>query len=232
MSKKYFGYLNEIDYKGRNFTFEEAKRILLTERYFAFGEDNHSSSVIACKCKDFYLYDLNTKEFLIPVRFDHWKNYNKWKILPMPKNKFNNKFVGSDFDTFAEENNIRLKRDINWALDMLKHGKIVTREGNPKIYLFPPDNYDNSNVKITAEDLFAEDWEIFHFKTFKDVLDDMYAGKTIRRKSWHPDLGIGMYTNSLMIKYEDLLADDWEVVDVVAEVDKMQDQIMKDRNEY
>jgi hypothetical protein len=35
-----------------------------------------------------------------------------------------------------------------------------------------------------------------------------------------------------MIKYEDLLADDWEVVDVVAEVDEMQDQIMKDRNEY
>lgn len=233
MSKKYFDYLNnEIDFKGRNFTFEEAKRILLTGRYFAFGEGNNSSSVIACKCKDFYLYDLKAQEFKIPVDFDHWKGFNNWKILPMPKDKFNNKFVGSDFKVFAYENNIELKRDITWALKMIAQGKIVTREGNPKICLFPPDDYDNSDVNITAEDLFAEDWEIFHLRTFNDVLSEMYAGKTIRRKSWLPNKGIGKYAGVCTLDYLDLLAEDWEVIDTVEEVDCIQVQHLKDRNEH
>ena len=34
------------------------------------------------------------------------------------------------------------------------------------------------------------------------------------------------------IIYLDLIADDWVVVDVVAEVNKQQEQILKDRNEH
>ncbi len=142
------------------------------------------------------------------------------------------KFIGSNFDDFAKENNIILKRDINWALKMIKAGKIMTRENNPKIYLFPPDKYDNSHTKITVEDLFAEDWQIFHLKTFRDVLDDFYKGKSIRRKSWPDEWEIGEYSNSVLIRYADMLADDWEVVDVVAEVNSQQEQILKDRNEH
>jgi len=218
----------------KKYNFSETKELILAGNHYACYGYNNRSYVIASKDKKFYLYNLKTNEYYIEINFDHWKNLNQWSVYPIIKNKYtlNKKYIGSDFDTFAEENNIDFKRDITWALKMIAHGKIVTRENNPKIYLFPPDKYDNSNVNISAEDLFAEDWEIFHLKTFKDVLDEMYAGKTIRRKSWYPEWGIGMYTNSLMVKYEDLIADDWEVVDVVAEVNKQQEQIMKDRNEH
>ena len=59
-----------------------------------------------------------------------------------------------------------------------------------------------------------------------DVLDDLNAGKTIRRKSWHPDWGVGKYARYGKIIYLDLLADDWESVDVVAEVNKNQQDII------
>ena len=98
--------------------------------------------------------------------------------------------------------------------------------------LFPPDDYDNSDVNITAEDLFAEDWEIFHLRTFNDVLSEMYAGKTIRRKSWFPNKGIGKYAGVYALDYLDLLAEDWEVIDTVEEVDCIQVQHLKDRNEH
>lgn len=65
-------------------------------------------------------------------------------------------------------------------------------------------------------------------KTFKDVLDDLYAGKTIRRKSWHPDFGVGKYAaNYGKLIYLDLIADDWEVIDVIAEVDSVQREHLK-----
>ena len=233
MSKKYFDYLNnEIDFTGRNFSFDEAKKILLTGRYFAFGDGNNSSTVIACKFKDFFLYDLKSNDFKDPVDFNYWKGYNNWKIMPMPKNKFNNKFVGTNFDVFLYENNIDFKRDINWALKMIAQGKIVTREGNPNLYLFPPDKYDNSKANFTVQDLFAEDWIIEPSRTLKDVLDDFNEGYTIRRKSWHPDKGIGKYSDHSTIDKIDMLAEDWEVVDIVKEVDSVQEQHLKDRNEY
>ena len=50
--------------------------------------------------------------------------------------------------------------------------------------------------------------------------------------SWHPDWGVGKYSRYGKIIYLDLIADDWEVVDVVAEVNKQQEQILKDRNEH
>jgi hypothetical protein len=139
--------------------------------------------------------------------------------------------MGSSFDSFLKTNNIVLKRDINWAIKMLEHGKMVSREGNPNLTLFPK-KYDHAESTITTTDLFAEDWVIVPIKLFKDVLDDLNAGKTIRRKSWHPDWGVGKYSKYGKIIYLDLIADDWEVVDVVAEVNKQQEQILKDRNEH
>jgi hypothetical protein len=132
-----------------------------------------------------------------------------------------NKHIGSNFDDFLKTNNIELKRDINWAVKMLDAGKMMSREGNPNLTLFPK-KYDHAESTITTEDLFAEDWVVVPTKLFKDVLDDLNAGKTIRRKSWHPDWGVGKYARYGKIIYLDLIADDWEVVDVVAEVDKIQ----------
>ena len=133
-----------------------------------------------------------------------------------------NKHIGSDFDNFLKTNNIELKRDINWAVKMLDAGKMMTREGNRSLTLFPK-KYNHAESTITTDDLFAEDWIVVQSKTFVEVLDDLYAGKTIRRKSWHPDFGIGKYAaNYGKMIYLDLIADDWEVVDVVAEVNKVQ----------
>ena len=136
-----------------------------------------------------------------------------------------NKHIGSNFDSFLKTNNIELKRDINWAVKMLDAGKMMSREGNPSLTLFPK-KYDHAESTITTEDIFAEDWVVVQSKSFKDVLEDLYAGKTIRRKSWHPDWGVGKYAaNYGKLIYLDLIADDWEVVDVVAEVDKVQKDI-------
>ena len=104
---------------------------------------------------------------------------------------------------------------------MIESGKMVSRESNPSLTLFPK-KYDHAESTITTTDLFAEDWFVVPNKTFEDVLDDLYAGKTIRRKSWHSDWGVGKYARYGKIIYLDLIADDWEVVDVIAEVDKVQ----------
>ncbi len=163
-----------------------------------------------------------------------------WKAAKLEKSSFpyldpgedylpyavENKHIGSSFDSFLKVNNIELKRDINWAIKMLGHGKMMSREGNPSLTLFP-EKYDHAESTITTEDLFAEDWVVVPNKLFKDVLDDLNAGKTIRRKSWHPDWGVGKYARYGKIIYLDLIAEDWEVVDVVAEVNKHQ-QDLKD----
>ena len=167
-------------------------------------------------------------------------NYTKWKAAKLDKTNFpytldpgedylpyavENKHIGSNFDSFLRTNNIELKRDINWAVKMLDAGKMMSREGNPSLTLFPK-KYDHAESTITTEDLFAEDWVVVQSKSFKDVLEDLYAGKTIRRKSWHPDWGVGKYAaNYGKLIYLDLIADDWEVEDVVAEVNKVQKDI-------
>ena len=163
-------------------------------------------------------------------------NYTKWKAAKLDKANFpysldpgedylpyavENKHIGSNFDDFLKTNKIELKRDINWAVKMLDAGKMMSREGNPSLTLFPK-KYDHAESTITTEDLFAEDWVVVQSKSFKNVLDDLNAGKTIRRKSWPPDWGVGKYARYGKIIYLDLIADDWEVEDVVAEVDKIQ----------
>jgi len=195
-----------------------------------------------------YKYYYETKQWGAEVKdFTHHQNKDKtWKAAKLDKTNFpytldpgedylpyavENKHIGSNFDSFLKTNNIELKRDINWAIKMLEHGKMMSREGNPSLTLFPK-KYDYAESTITTADLFAEDWVIVPTKLFKDVLDDLNAGKTIRRKSWHPDWGVGKYSRYGKIIYLDLIADDWEVVDVVAEVNKQQEQIMKDRNEH
>jgi hypothetical protein len=195
-----------------------------------------------------YKYYYETKQWgqeIDEITLDRY-NYTKWKAAKLDKTNFpyildpgedylpyalENKHIGSNFDDFAKENNIELKRDINWAVKMVESGKMVSREGNPSLTLFPK-KYDHAESTITTTDLFAEDWVVVQNKTFKDVLDDLNAGKTIRRKSWHSDWGVGKYARYGKIIYLDLIADDWEVEDVVSEVNKQQEQILKDRNEH
>jgi len=196
-----------------------------------------------------YIYYFETEEWgkEIDDSFLLSQYQNKsWKAGQLVKTKFpysidpgedylpyvtENKHLGSNFDDFAKDNNIQLKRDINWAVKMLDAGKMMTREGNRSLTLFPK-KYDHAESTITTTDLFAEDWIVVHSKTFQDVLEDLYAGKTIRRKSWPTDWGVGKYARYGKMIYFDLIADDWEVVDVVAEVNKQQEQILKDRNEH
>ena len=190
-----------------------------------------------------YKYYYETKQWGAEVKdFTHHQNKDKtWKAAKLDKTNFpytldpgedylpyavENKHIGSNFDSFLKTNNIELKRDINWAIKMLEHGKMMSREGNPSLTLFPK-KYDHAESTITTEDLFAEDWVVVQSKSFKDVLDDLNAGKTIRRKSWHPDWGVGKYSRYGKIIYLDLIADDWEVVDVVAEVNKIQEEHSK-----
>ena len=184
-----------------------------------------------------YKYYYETKQWgqeIDKTTLDRY-NYTTWKAAKVDLVNFpynvENKHIGSNFDDFAKENNIELKRDINWAIKMIESGKMVSREGNPSLTLFPK-KYDHAESTITTTDLFAEDWIVVPNKLFKDVLDDMHAGKTIRRKSWHSDWGVGKYSRYGKIIYLDLIADDWEVVDVVSEVNKQQEQILKDRNEH
>ena len=175
-----------------------------------------------------YFYDVEIKNSKFNKTAQHYLDPGE-DYLPYA---IENKHIGSNFDAFLKTNNIELKRDINWAIKMLDAGKMMTREGNRSLTLFPK-KYDHAESVITTEDLFAEDWIVVQSKTFKDVLDDLYAGKTIRRKSWHPDFGIGKYAaNYGKMIYLDLIADDWEVIDVVSEVNKQQEQILKDRNEH
>jgi hypothetical protein len=174
-----------------------------------------------------YFYDIEIKKAKFNKAASDYINSSQ-DHLP---NTFENKHIGSSFDSFLETNNIVLKRDINWAIKMLEHGKMVSREGNPNLTLFPK-KYDHAESTVTTTDLFAEDWVIVPNKSFKDVLDDLDAGKTIRRKSWHPDWGVGKYSRYGKIIYLDLIADDWEVVDVVYEVDQIQKEHIKDRNEH
>ena len=188
-----------------------------------------------------YKYYYETKQWGTEVKdFTYHQNKDKtWKAAKLDKTNFpytldpgedylpyavENKHIGSNFDSFLKTNKIELKRDINWAVKMLEHGKMMSREGNPSLTLFPK-KYDHAESTITTADLFAEDWVVVQSKSFKDVLEDLYAGKTIRRKSWHPDWGVGKYSRYGKIIYLDLIADDWEVVDVVAEVDKNQQDI-------
>jgi hypothetical protein len=188
-----------------------------------------------------YKYYYETKQWGAEVKdFTHHQNKDKtWKAAKLDKINFpysldpgedylpyagENKHIGSNFDDFLKTNNIELKRDMNWAIKMLENGKMMSREGNPSITLFPK-KYDHAESTITTEDLFAEDWVVVPNKLFKDVLDDLYAGKTIRRKSWHPDWGVGKYARYGKLIYLDLIANDWEVVDVVAEIDQVQKDI-------
>jgi len=143
-----------------------------------------------------------------------------------------NKHIGSKFDSFLKEFNIQFKRDINWAIKMLEQGVIVYREEFPEVILFPIGYKNNPETKLTVDDLFAEDWTIFQGKSLKDVLDDFDAGKSIRRKSWYPEYLMGKYSKDVTLTLQDLQARDWEIIDVVDEVNKIQIEHLKDRNEY
>ena len=190
-----------------------------------------------------YKYYYETKQWGAEVKdFTHHQNKDKtWKAAKLDKTNFpytldpgedylpyavENKHIGSNFDDFLKTNKIELKRDMNWVIKMLDAGKMMSREGNPSLTLFPK-KYDHAESTITTEDLFAEDWMVVQSKSFKDVLDDLNAGKTIRRKSWPSDWGVGKYSRYGKIIYLDLIADDWEVVDVIAEVNKIQEEHRK-----
>ena len=183
-----------------------------------------------------YKYYYEIKQWGQEIKID-LENYSSktWKAAKVENtyllNPIKNKHIGSNFDDFAKEHNIELKRDMNWAIKMVAQGKIVYREEFPEVILFPIGSKNNPETKLNVDDLFAEDWTIFRGKSLKEVLDDLDAGKSIRRKSWYPEYLMGKYSKDFELNLQDLKARDWEVIDVVAEVDQVQKQLLKDRNE-
>ena len=195
-----------------------------------------------------YKYYYETKEWGQEVKeFTHYEHKNKtWKATKIEKNipyldpgedylpyaiepvsidSTRNKHIGSSFDRFIKEFNIKFKRDINWAIKMLAQGVIVYREEFPEVILFPIGVKNNPETKLNVDDLFAEDWTIFRGKSLKEVLDDFDAGKSIRRKSWYPEYLMGKYSRDVTLTIQDVKALDWEVIDVVDEVNQNQRDI-------
>jgi hypothetical protein len=115
---------------------------------------------------------------------------------------------------------------------MLEQGVIVYREEFPEVILFPIGSKNNPETKLTVDDLFADDWTIFRGKSLKEALGYFEAGKSIRRKSWVSEYVIGKYSKDVELNLQDLTAHDWEVVDVVEEVNKIQKEHMRFRNEH
>ena len=160
---------------------------------------------------------------------DPGEDYLPYAADPEIFDRFGNKYIGSSFDKFLKEFNITFKRDMSWAIKMLQHGAIVYREEFPEVILFPIGVKNNAETKLTVDDLFAEDWTIFRGKSLKEVLDDFYAGKSIRRKSWYPEYLMGKYSNDITLTMQDLTAHDWEIIDVVEEVNKVQEKHIVER---
>ena len=235
MNKKYY---YDVEIENSSLNFAAAKDLLYSKKYYIYHdlmveEDPLSNGTVWLK---FAYATKNDKTYKYYYEIGKWgdevknldNNYNaskNWKAV------FTNEYIGSNFDDFAQENNIVLKRDMNWAIKMLQHGKIVYREEFPEIIIFPIGHKNNPETKLTIDDLFAEDWMVFRGKNLKEVLDDFYAGKTIRRKSWYPEFGLGKYSKDIELNIEDIQATDWEVVDVVEQVNQIQEQHLKDRNE-
>ena len=177
-----------------------------------------------------YYYEIKQFGQEIKIDLEHYSS-KTWKAAKVDNinlpNPVENKHLGSSFDRFLKEFNITFKRNMNWAIKMLEQGVIVYREEFPEVILFPIGNKNNTETKLTVDDLFAEDWTIFRGKSLKEVLDDLDAGKSIRRKSWIPEYLIGKYSRDIELNLQDLQARDWEVVDVVMEVDKIQQDHVK-----
>ena len=71
--------------------------------------------VIACKSNNFYLYNRDKDQFGVQINFDAFKDFNDWLIMPLPSkcvDTFRNKFIGSSFDNFAKEYNLK-KSNLN-----------------------------------------------------------------------------------------------------------------------
>jgi len=232
-------YYYDVVLENANLNFTAAKDLLYSKKYYIYHdlmveEDPLSNGTVwqkfayAMKDDKTYKYYYEIAKWGDEVKsFDDKYNASKnWKAV------FTNKHIGSSFDDFAKEYNVELKKDMNWAIKMLAQEKIVYREEFPEVILFPIGMKNNPETSLTVDDLFAEDWTIFRGKSLKEVLVDFDNGKSIRRKSWYPELLMGKYSKDIQLNMQDLQARDWEVVDIVSEVNKQQEQILKDRNEH
>jgi hypothetical protein len=237
MKNKFMNYY-DVKIEDAKLNFAAAQNLLYSKKYCIYHdlmveEDPLSHGTLwhkyayAIQNDKIYKYYLETDKWGEEIKsIDNAYNSNKnWKAEPI------NQYLGTSFDEFAQENKIVLKRDMNWAIKMLAQEKIVYREEFPEVILFPIGMKNNPETSLTVDDLFAEDWTIFRGKSLKEVLVDFDNGKSIRRKSWYPELLMGKYSKDIQLNMQDLQARDWEVVDVVAEVDQIQKQHLKDRNE-
>lgn len=70
--------------------------------------------------------------------------------------------------------------------------------------------------KFTENDIQADDWVIKNYKrslTFFEAFKEIKNGKKVRRKSWFDGSYINGDTQLNCLKIDDLLANDWEIVE-------------------
>lgn len=116
------------------------------------------------------------------------------------------------------------------ALNEVRDGNTVTRinwfdnivvmlsSETGKIVVHNTCTNEDLEYLFTAEDVQAHNWVIKHNRrplTFVDAFNEVKNGKKVRRKVWNDDCYITGDTrlNSFFLVEEDLLANDWEVIE-------------------
>jgi hypothetical protein len=116
------------------------------------------------------------------------------------------------------------------ALNEVRDGNTVTRinwfdnivvmlsSETGKIVVHNTCTNEDLDYLFTADDVQADNWVIKHYRrplTFVDAFKEVKNGKKVRRKVWNDDCYITGDTrlNSFFLGEEDLLANDWEVIE-------------------
>ena len=116
------------------------------------------------------------------------------------------------------------------AMKEVRNGKTVTRiswfpnivvmlsSETGKIVVHNTCTNEDLDYLVTADDVQADDWVIRNYKrplTFIEAFKKVKNDKRVRRKVWNDDCYITGDTrlNSFFLVEEDLLANDWEVIE-------------------
>lgn len=116
------------------------------------------------------------------------------------------------------------------ALKEVRKGKLVSRTNwfdnialsisskSEEIVAYNITATSESAYKFTENDIQADNWVIKQYRrslTFVEAFNEVKNGKKVRRKVWNDDCYITGDTrlNSFFLVEEDLLANDWEVIE-------------------
>lgn len=114
------------------------------------------------------------------------------------------------------------------ALKEVRKGKLVSRKNwfdnialsisskSEEIVAYNITATSESEYKFTENDIQADDWVIKQYRrslTFVEAFKEIKNGKKVRKKSWFDSSYINGDTPLNCLKIDDLLANDWEVIE-------------------